>query len=79
MKWGDKYDTSLINRMTGEKHSVTKVYKRTSWGDWHTDNHGEGLWAGDKQILGTCQFSVVGCRTEKAAKDKIRRYVKKGA
>lgn len=24
--------------------------------DYHTNLHGEGLWCGDKQIVGTCDF-----------------------
>ena len=59
------------------EHGVWKfVYKRTEWNGWHTNNDGEGLWCGDKQIIGTCDFSVAGCKTEKAAKAKIRNYVK---
>lgn len=75
MKYGEKYQTTLINKMNGEKHQITATYKYASWGNYHTDNHGDGLWRGDKQILGTCQFTVSGCETEKAAKAKIRRYV----
>ena len=76
MTFGEKYSSHLVNRMTKEKIPVMLTYKRAEWGDWHTDNAGDGLWAGEKQILGTCQFSVSGCETEKAAKEKIRRYVK---
>ena len=77
MKYGDKYEVDLVNRLTGEKfHSPVPVtYRYTSWGDWHTNNQGEGLWCGDHQILGNCQFDVCGCSTEKAAKAKIRRWV----
>jgi len=75
MKYGEKYSTNLVNRITKEKYPTTLTYKRTQWGEWHTDDTGDGLWFGDKQILGTCQFSVSGCVTEKAAKAKIRKYV----
>ncbi len=48
----------------------------TEWRDYHTNNNGEGLWNGDRQVAGTMQFSVRGCKTEKAAKAKIRKWVK---
>lgn len=75
MKFGEKYEQELVNRMSGKKIMATATYKRTEWKGYHTDKEGDGLWAGDRQIIGTCDFSVRGCRTEKAAKAKIRRYV----
>ena len=75
MRYGDNYQSTLVNRMSGKSIPCTLTYKRAAWGDYHTDNEGNGLWFGEKQIKGTCQFSVMGCRTEKAAKAKIRRYV----
>lgn len=48
----------------------------TEWRDYHTNSIGEGLWNGDKQVAGTMQFSVSGCKTEKAAKAKIRKWVR---
>ena len=76
MKYGEKYQSEVVNRMTGESHGVwTFTYKRTEWKEWHTNDDGEGLWKGDRQILGTCDFNVKECETEKAAKAKIRRYV----
>lgn len=78
MKYGETYESEVINTMTKESHGVWKfVYKRTEWNGWHTNNDGEGLWCGDKQMIGTCDFNVKGCKTEKAAKAKIRNYVKK--
>ena len=68
MKYGDEYPLKIF------KYPVTSTYKYASWKDYHTNNIGEGLWVGDKQILGTCQFSVRGCKTEKGAKAKIRKY-----
>lgn len=52
------------------------MMKFTEWRDYHTNNNGEGLWNGDRQVAGTMQFSVRGCKTEKAAKAKIRKWVK---
>lgn len=76
MKYGEKYQTILVNRMTGEKSIHNAIYKYTAYGNYHTNKEGDGLWCRDKQIIGTCDFSVAGCRTEKAAKAKIRNYVK---
>lgn len=78
MKFGDKFTYRLINRITGEKgeYEHTATYKYAEWRGWHTSKYGDGLWCGDQQILGTCQFSVAGCSTEKAAKAKIRNFVK---
>ncbi len=75
MKYGEKYENKLVNRITGETIPYTATYKRVDYLCYHTGNDGCGLWCGDKQIEGTCEFSVSGCRTEKAAKAKIRKYV----
>lgn len=48
----------------------------TEWKQYHTNEAGNGLWKEDKQIVGTCDFTVRTCKTEKAAKAKIREYVK---
>ncbi len=77
MMYGDKFEQTLVNSMNGRTLTVTATYKRAEWNGYHTDNEGDGLWAGDKQIIGTCDFSVRGCRTEKAAKAKIRNHVNK--
>lgn len=74
MKYGEKYETKLVNRITGEKTPYTATYKRVEWHGYHTNDEGDGLWSGDKQLEGTCQFSVRCCQTEKAAKAKIRKY-----
>lgn len=50
--------------------------KYVEWRDYHTNSNGEGLWNGGKQVAGTIQFSVSGCKTERAAKAKIRRWVR---
>ena len=73
MKYGETYKTAYINIFTKERFPYTATYKYTEWNNYHTNNEGDGLWFGDKQILGTCQFSVGGCKTEKAAKAKIRK------
>lgn len=76
MKFGESFEYELIDRFTKKKYGKRfATYKRTEWQDYHTNNLGEGLWKGDKQIAGTCDFTVAGCKTEKAAKAKIRRYV----
>lgn len=76
MKFGEKYESKLTNIITKESHPVTLTYKRTTWEEYHTNDEGDGLWFRDRQILGTCDFSVRGCSTEKTAKAKIRNYVK---
>ena len=76
MKYGEKYKTALVDRFTKERIPYTTTYKYAEWNDYHTNKEGDGLWNGDKQIIGTCQFTVRGCKTEKAAKEKIRRFVK---
>lgn len=76
MKYGETYETTLVNRMTGETIPTTSTYKYVEYGEYHTGNDGCGLWCGDRQIEGTCDFSVAGCKTEKAAKAKIRKYVR---
>jgi len=75
MKFGDVFETTYKNTITGEKITTTVVYKRASWGEYHTNNEGDGLWENDRQIIGTCQFTVAGCRNEKSAIAKIRKYV----
>ena len=75
MKYGERYETALVDRMTKKRTPYTATYKYAEWKEYHTNKEGDGLWNGDKQILGTCQFTVRGCQTEKAAKAKIRRYV----
>lgn len=77
MKFGDQYETELVSVITKKSFKVTRTYKRVDWNGWHTNDEGDGLWCGDKQMLGTCQFSVSGCRTEKAAKAKVREYAKR--
>lgn len=76
MKYGETYKTTARNIITGKTYIVDACYKRTSWNDWHTNDDGDGLWNGDRQVLGTCQFTVRGCRTEQGAKAKIRNYAK---
>ena len=71
MEYGDSFEYQL----KGLKYPTRGIYKYTTWKDYHTNKLGEGLWIDDKQILGTCQFSVRGCSTEKAAIAKIRKYV----
>lgn len=75
MKFGDTFSASWIDPHNKSVHTAPRTYKYTVWYEYHTDNVGDGLWKGDKQIEGCCQFSVRGCKTEKSAKDKIRRYV----
>ena len=75
MKYGMKYGDHYEYHLKGFENTVKSTYKYTAWKNYHTNNIGEGLWVGDKQILGTCQFSVRGCSTEKTAKAKIRKYV----
>lgn len=43
----------------------------------HTNRAGKGLWYDDRQVLGTCQFSLP--RDRQAAYSKIRREALKGA
>lgn len=76
MKFGEQYESKLTSRITKEIYPVTLTYKRTTLEEYHTNDEGGGLWFRDKQILGTCDFSVRGCSTEKTAKAKIRNYVK---
>lgn len=72
MMYGEVFTIKLVDRMTGERIPQRAVYKRVTWGEYHTDDLGDGLWCGDRQIAGTCDFTVRGCQTEKAAKAKIR-------
>ena len=69
MKYGEKYQKTHEVNVAGKTYTLTDTltYRCVYWRGWHTDNAGEGLWHGDKQII--------GCSTEKAAKAKIRRYV----
>lgn len=77
MQYGEKYEFEMVNSFTNEPIGTsTFTYKRAEWNGWHTDDIGDGLWFGHKQVLGTCDFSVAGCATEKAAKAKIRKHVK---
>ena len=77
MKYGEEFKSEVVNTLTKESYGMwTFTYKRAEWDGWHTNDEGEGLWCGDKQMIGTCDFSVAGCKTEKAAKAKIRNYVK---
>lgn len=75
-QYGEKATHTIHNAITGERYEREYTYRRAEWHGWHTNNEGDGLWRGDKQILGTCDFSVAGCATLKTAKDKIRRCVK---
>lgn len=68
MKYGDQF---TVGRTLPRK----VIYRYTEWGEYSTNRLGNGLWKGDRQIAGTCDFTVAGCQTEKAAKAKIRRYV----
>ena len=79
MKYGDVFPVTYRD-WNGKSFVCDEVYRYTRWGDFHTDRLGEGLWFDkydNKQILGTCQFSVRKCATEKSAKAKIRRYVQR--
>lgn len=77
MKYGEAFESTLVDRFSGKKYIHPAVYKYVACGEYHTDKFGDGLWDGDKQIVGTCDFTVVGCRTEAAAKAKVRAYVNK--
>lgn len=76
MNFGEKYNVTIKNVISGDYYETTRIFKFASWKDYSTNDAGNGLWHGDKQIEGTCQFSVAGCKTLKAAKAKIRNYVK---
>lgn len=75
MKYGESYKITLKDIMTGEQFPSTAIYKRVEWHGYHTNDEGDGLWADDKQIIGTCDFTVRGCKTEKSAKAKIRKLI----
>lgn len=75
MKYGEKFETTYT--VGKDSFKWEELYKYTEWHDYHTNDIGEGLWHGTRQIEGTCQFDVRGCKTEKAAKAKIRNYVKR--
>ncbi len=77
MKYGEIYETYLIDRFTKKKTPTTRIYRYVEYHEWHTDSEGCGLWRGDKQILGTCQFSVAGCKKEASAKAKLRKRVRR--
>lgn len=79
MKYGDQYTNYLKNAITGERIPYTATYKRTTWWKLHTNNEGDGLWQDDVQLIGTATFTVRGCKTEKAAKAKIRKYIMRGS
>lgn len=76
MIYGETRTVTYKERFTGRTWQSKSVYKYASWHEWHTDNEGDGLWRGDKQLVGLCQFSVAGCKTLKAAKAKIRNYAR---
>lgn len=76
LNYGDKYTTKYTNPFTGEEREREETYRYTEYGRYHTNNLGNGLWFDDKQIIGTCDFSVAGCSTEKSAKAKIRRWTR---
>lgn len=85
MKYGEKYEMEYrdYSKPGFEISTWPAVYKRASWGLYHTNDEGDGLFygdpftvMGDHQFVGTCDFTVRGCKTEKAAIAKIRNYVK---
>ena len=61
----------------GRRFERGYYYMYAEWHGFHTNNEGEGLWDGDRQIIGTGDFSVRGCQTLKAAKAKIRAKCKR--
>lgn len=75
MKYGEKYETSFVDPRSKKEILYPATYKYAEWKYYHTNKEGDGLWDGERQIAGTCQFTVAGCKTEKAAKAKIRKYV----
>ena len=77
MKYGEKVQTTRKDWWTGKTVPTTYTYRYTEWHEYHTDNEGHGMWIGDKQMVGTCDFSVAGCATEKTAKAKVRNWAKK--
>lgn len=76
MKYGEQYETYYTSPITGKRTPTTETYRYVEYGGYHTGKNGTGLWLGDRQIMGTCDFSVTGCKTEKAAKAKVRNLVK---
>ena len=76
MRYGEKFETEYVNAITRKRIRHTVTYRYAEWNNFHTDNEGYGLWEGSRQIIGTCDFSVAGCKTEKAAKAKIRNRMK---
>lgn len=76
MEYGEKGTRKLINTLTRKPVcEETYTYRYAAWKDWHTNDEGDGLWCGDRQIVGTCDFTVRGCRLETSAVAKIRRFV----
>ena len=74
MTYGEKF-TRTFKDFWGETCTRTFTYKFAKWDGIHTNDEGDGLWDADgRQLVGTCDFTVRGCVTEKAAKAKIRRY-----
>jgi len=75
---GRKHVELLNNLYRPEKRTGIFVDLAGGWSftvdgrEYHTDRDGEGLWAGDKQILGTCQFRLSQNRS--TAYGQIRRY-----
>ena len=69
MKYGERYEC-------GKRFKHERTYRKVYWKDYHTNDEGYGLWEGNKQILGTVQFNVAGCKTEKAAIAKVRNLAK---
>ena len=76
MKYGDTFETNLVDIWSKKRFPVSRVYRRVEYHGWHTDDEGYGLWRDDKQILGTCQFDVAGCKLESSAKAKLRKFVR---
>ena len=71
-------DVRYINRATKKEEFVSKDKRREFW-SWnmgkdcfYTDNDGCGLWINNKQIKGTCQFSLFGY-SKSGARKKINR------
>lgn len=85
MKFNEELITGNRDRNTGAwVMTGTAVCKYAEWGKWHTNDCGNGLFYGDpytmegeRQVLGTCDFSVAGCKTEKAAVAKVRNAAKR--
>lgn len=76
MKYGDTFETHIVDTFTKKRIPITCVYRLVEYHGWHTNFEGYGLWKNDKQILGTCQFDVAGCKLESSAKAKLRKFVR---